>query len=216
MSLPPHDQGLFISVEGGEGAGKSTFATALRHLIEKRGRSAIQTREPGGTALAEEIRTLLLHPSKEVRIALRAELLLFLAARAEHIEEVILPALTEGKVVICERFHDSTIAYQGFGRHLGAGPVEQLCLLACGDLQPHVTFLLDLDPMRGLQRHLKNRGRELDRLEQEKLSFHQEVRRGYLYLAERYPERITLLNGELPQETLIEMALKRLNYEIHT
>lgn len=152
----------------------------------------VLTREPGGTALGEALRGFLL---REPAVSLRAELLLFLAARAQHVEEVIAPALAQGKVVLCDRFLDSTVAYQGYGRKLGAEWVEQLARLAV-PLLPRGTLLLDLDPEQGLRR-LR---RERDRLEREEIAFHRAVREGFLARAAREPERIVVLDASQLQE----------------
>lgn len=195
---------LFLTIEGGEGSGKSTLAKALVKRLQEEGIEVLATREPGGTALAERIRQILLH--EEVP-TYRAELLLFLAARVEHLEKVILPALNQGKIVICERFHDSTIAYQGFGRNLGAKWVNELCMLSSRSFQPDRTFLLDLDPKIAFSRIFR---KTLDRVEREGESFHQLVRQGYLHLADEHRERIVVLDATLNKEELIQLAFKEL------
>lgn len=200
-------EGLFITVEGGDGAGKSTFAEGLKVALEKKGYQVQRTREPGGTALSEEIRKLVLNPHPTFKITERAELLLFLAARSQHIEETILPALREKFVVICERFNDSTIAYQGAARHLGMGHVEALCSLAI-NLEPDITFFLDIDPEEGLKRVKDIRKEPLDRLELEKLQFHKEVRQAFLHLADCHCDRIIVLDATETPEEMIEKALK--------
>ncbi len=170
----------------------------------------MHTREPGGTPLSEHVRDLLLHPKKlsAFKIGERSELLLFLASRMQHVEEKILPALRQGFFVICERFNDSTIAYQGYARHLGAHYVTQLCHLVCeGLIEPQKTLLLDLDPKEGLQRR-KREGKSFDRLEREQLQFHQEVRQGFLHLADQYPERIQVIDASLPSDVVFFQALE--------
>jgi dTMP kinase len=198
--------GFFITIEGGEGSGKTTLSLTLKSELESKGYSVFHTREPGGTPLSEKLRALILQPSS-VKIGDQAELLLFLAARAQHIEEAILPALHQGKMVICERFNDSSIAYQGCARHLGMNHVEELCHLACRGLKPDLTFFLDIDPELGLQRIKEKRKETFDRLEQEHLQFHKEVRQGYLHLADQYRERIIILDATLPIHQLSESAL---------
>lgn len=201
--------GLFITVEGGEGAGKSTIACRLVKELELRGYEVVETREPGGPPLSEFLRELLLNPKKQFTIGERAELLLFLASRAQHVEEQILPALRDGKIIICDRFNDSTIAYQGFARHLGKQYVEMLCQLATEELgEPNCTLLLDLDPEMGLQRVKESRLDTLDRLEKEQLQFHREVRQGYLHLADEYPDRIEVVDASQPLESVVKNCIK--------
>lgn len=196
--------GYFITIEGGEGAGKSTLAQSLHSHLSK-DHDLLLTREPGGTLLSEKIRELVLHSAQAP--SARAELLLFLAARLEHVDQVILPALNQGKVVICERFHDSSVVYQGLARNLGVNWVEELCLLATHHLQPDTTFLLDIDPQNAFSR-LETE--TLDRIEQEELSFHQVVRQGYLQLADHYPDRIILLDALLDKQELLASCLSYL------
>ena len=191
---------FFITLEGGEGAGKSTLQEALANEFSSKGYSVLKTREPGGSPLAEKIRQLLL--GQEVTPI--AELLLFLAARAEHIQEKIRPALEEGQVVICDRFFDSTIAYQAFARGLPMDDVEKLDQIARGGLVPDLTLLLDIDPEKAFKR-IAVKGR--DRLEREGLAFHKKVRSGFLFLAKRYPERIVVIDGSLPSGAVLEEAL---------
>jgi len=198
----PYD-GLFITLEGGDGCGKTTVAAQLVLFLQKKGFHVFKTREPGGTPLSEQIRHLLLNPQTNAPISSEAELLLYLAARAQNYHEKIKPALHRGEIVVCERFHDSSIAYQGCARHLGMSYVEDLCTRICP--HPDLTFVLDIDPEVGLQRVRTARNQE-DRLEQEKLPFHQEVRQGYLHLADAHPDRITLIDASKPLEQVIHDA----------
>ncbi len=179
--------GMLISFEGGEGAGKSTQIQRLAVALEQAGYGVLLTRQPGGTTYGKRIRDLILAPAEEEVLSSRAELFLYLADRAHHVEYLVRPALAAGQVVICDRYTDSTLAYQGYGRGLD---LEQLRLLngaATDHLVPDLTFLLDLDPQVGRER-IANRG-VLDRLESETLSFHQAVRAGYAALAEQEPHR---------------------------
>lgn len=201
--------GLFLTIEGGEGVGKSTFAGSLEAYLREKGHQVVRTREPGGTKLSEALRQLLLE--SETEVGSHAELLLFLAARSQHLEELILPALHAGKFVICERFHDSTIAYQGCARHLGMTYVEELCKLSTEGIVPDYTFFLDLDPEEGIKRIKTKRGQPLDRMEQQEIQFHREVRQGFLHLADKYPERIHILDAALPPEKVFAEAIVRLN-----
>lgn len=214
--LPPN-RGLFVTVEGGEGAGKSTLITKLKEELTKQGKAVLTTFEPGSTALGKEIRSLLLTVKKEVTLAPLAELLLFLADRAQHIQEEILPALQAGKIVICDRFNDSSIAYQGFARGLDLPTVAELCDAASSGLTPDLTLLLDIDPKIGLQRSKgaakkEARAGELDRLESEALSFHQKLRDGFLWLADQNRERIKVLDASASSEAVFNHALRLLNH----
>lgn len=204
-------EGLFITVEGGEGSGKTTLCAVLATSLQERGYDVIHTREPGGAPLSDVLRDVLLNPEKTYTIGERAELLLFLAARAQHIEEQILPALRNGKVVICDRFNDSTIAYQGCARHLGMHYVEKLCQLATEGLAaPNCTLFLDLDPEIGLERVRASRPNGGDRLDQEKLQFHKEVRQGYLHLADAHPDRIEIIDATPSTDQVLKSCLTAL------
>lgn len=205
----PYD-GFFITFEGGEGAGKTTLITALCHELKKR-YPTVCTREPGGTPLGDKIRALLLDSDRQVKIGEKAELMLFLAARTQNIEEVIMPALRQGSIVLCDRFNDSSIAYQGCARHLGMHYVEELTNLACDDLVPDCTFFLDLDPEEGLLRVATKRKQSSDRLEDENLQFHREVRQGFLHLADKDPCRIKIINATQSEEAVFKEALEHIN-----
>ena len=166
------------------------------------------TREPGGSRFGEWIRELLLHRKGDLEICGKAEMLLFLAARAQHIEEVIMPSLQEDKIVLCDRFNDSTIAYQGFARGLGTDSVEALCNFVVDGLAPDMTFFLDVDPEVGLQRAA--RVGAPDRIEELTREFHARVRKGFLQLAEKYPKRIQLLDAHEAPDQVFQQALQRL------
>lgn len=179
--------GIFVTFEGGEGAGKSTQIQLLADGLEQAGYEVLLTRQPGGTGYGKRIRDLILAPAAEEVLSPRAELFLYLADRAHHVDYLVRPALQAGKVVICDRYTDSTLAYQGYGRGLD---LEQLRLLndaATGSLLPQLTFWLDLNPEVGRQR-ISGRG-VLDRLESEALHFHQAVQAGYAHLAAQSPQR---------------------------
>jgi len=197
-------QGLFITFEGGEGAGKTTLIEEIyKHLLQE-GRQVLKTREPGGTPLGEEIRALLLHHQGPV--SPYAELSLFLASRAQHIAEVILPALQAGKIVLCDRFNDSTIAYQGMARGLGVEKVTAVCQFMCEGLEPHVTFYLDIDPELGLSRTQKRSS--VDRIEAEDIAFHTKIRDGYLAIHKKNPDRFRLLNAAQTPEAVFNQAIE--------
>lgn len=196
----------FITLEGGEGAGKTTLAKSLKQYLESKGLQVVITREPGGTALGEEIRSLLLE-QKSLDIVPRAELFLFLAARAQHIDEVIIPALRKGMCVISDRFSDSTIAYQGGGRRLGIDYVSS-CTDLVTEILPDVTFYLDIDPSIAGKR-LRARSCS-DRIEQEKNEFHKRVRMTFLELAKAAPKRIFCIDATRTKKQVLDEAKKRL------
>jgi dTMP kinase len=184
--------GFFISFEGIEGTGKSTQAKLLREFLVRKGYNVILTEEPGGTQIGERLRDLLLSVEfKEIHAA--TELLLYNASRAQHIHDVILPALNRGTFVITDRFVDSTVAYQAFGRGLDADNVSIIERITTVGLKPDITFLLDLDVETGLTRNKKIHKK--DRFELETLEFHQRVREGYLQIAAKAPERIRLIDA---------------------
>ena len=205
MSSDNSTKGLFISIEGGEGAGKTTLINFLERILQSWGFSVVRTREPGGSILGNEIRSWLLNHRSQIKIGAKAELLMFLAARTQHIEEVIAPALEAGKIVLCDRFNDSTIAYQGIGRGLGFSYVRDLCLSVCGKTIPDLTLYLDVDPVVGLQR-TKSISKEnaavgeVDRIESEKLEFHQHVRNAFAQIAKSEPERFITVDASQTQE----------------
>ncbi len=177
-------RGVFVSFEGGEGAGKSTLMEGIYQSLELQGLPVIQTRAPGGTEFGEKVRNLLLHDDQSLDG--RSELFLFLADRAQHVFEVIKPALEEGKIVLCDRFNDSTIAYQGVARELDPSFVRSLCLFATKQLEPDLTFYLDIDPVEGLKR-AKAKSSVKDRIESEALEFHQKIREAFLRLVSNDP-----------------------------
>ncbi|MFP6582431.1 MAG: dTMP kinase [Candidatus Hydrogenedentota bacterium] len=185
--------GLFITFEGGEGVGKSTQIERLKNALKTAGHEVVVTREPGGTPIAERIRDVLLDPANDDMTPM-AELMLYEAARAQHVGELIQPALDAGRIVLCDRFNDSTTAYQGAGRDLALEDVEVLHQQATGGLLPDVTILLDLDPAVGLSR-AKGEGAG-DRIEKESLAFHERVRAGFLELTERFPKRIHRIDAD--------------------
>jgi dTMP kinase len=202
------NQGLLITFEGGEGAGKTTLIAALAAKLKDRGLPCLCTREPGGTPLGERLRSLLLEASEAAcPVGNKAELLLFLAGRAQQLEEIVNPALATGKIVLSDRFNDSTVAYQGAARGLGANAVQQLCDWVCGPTVPAVTFLLDLPVEEGFKRAAR---RQLDRMETEAVEFHCHVREAFRDLAHRHPQRIVLLDAAAPPEVVLEAAWQQL------
>lgn len=195
--------GKFITIEGTEGVGKSTNLAYLKAYFEKHGIACLVTREPGGTQLGEKIRTLLLSVSDE-KLDATAELLLIFAARAQHLDKVIRPALSKGIWVLCDRFTDATFAYQGAGRGIAHEHIEVLQKLVQHTLRPDLTLILDLDPVIGMRR-AKQRA-ALDRFEQEQLSFFERVRAGYLGIAKAEPVRCAVIDASQPLE-IVEAAL---------
>jgi len=184
-------KGIFVTFEGIEGSGKSTQVRMLVEYLKEHKLDYITTREPGGTPIAESIRTLLLDPGNAEMLP-ATELLLYCASRAQHTGELILPALASGKIVICDRYYDSTYAYQGAARRLDEQMIETLTKMATFDTQPDLTVLLDVPVQAGL---LRIKDRTLDRLEQEDISFHERVRQHYLSIAKKYSSRFLVLNG---------------------
>ncbi len=192
-------KGIFITVEGIEGCGKSTQAKILRRYLEKKGFEVILTREPGGTEIGNQIRRILLD-RKNKKIIPVAELLLYAASRAQHVNEVISPGIAEGKIVICDRFSDATTAYQGYGRGLDRKLIFLLDKISTGGLVPDLTIVLDLPEEIGLER-AKKRNREMGisegegRIEEESLTFHRKVRKGYLKIASSNKKRVRVINS---------------------
>ncbi len=184
-------KGLFITFEGGEGCGKSTQIALLHAHLESQGYEVVATREPGGTPLAEAIRQLLLDPANDMLCA-EAELLLYEASRAQHVAERILPSLEAGKIVLSDRFYDSTTAYQGAGRRLSGDKLNMLHGIATKGLTPCLTIVIDIPVEVGLARATKNGS---DRIEKERLDFHERVRAGFLQIAREEPERVKLVDG---------------------
>ena len=209
-NLTPKDsfsgKGLFITFEGIEGSGKTTQIIMLVEVLKAKGIPYVTTREPGGTKISEAIRDLLLNP-EFMEMKPETELQLYCASRAQHTAELILPALEEGKIVISDRYFDSTYAYQGAARELDEEVINVLTRFSTYGRNPDLTFLLDLPVEVGLAR-IKNRN--LDRLEQETLSFHEKVRRQFLSIANKYPSRYIVLNGESQPEIIHRQIISTL------
>ena len=199
--------GLFIAFEGGDGAGKSTQAEKLTAALETAGRTVVRTREPGGTPVGEQLRSLVLeHGNGEIDA--RTEALIFAASRAAHVAQVIRPAVERGDVVVCDRFIDSSVAYQGSGRSLGTEEVRQLNIWATEGFSPDLTVLLDVEPEQGRQRRTANEAVE-DRLESEPDSFHLRIRRAFLEQARNDPARYLVLDAGRPVDELAETIVAR-------
>ncbi len=195
---------MFITFEGIEGSGKSTQISRLEALLRGQGHEVLRTFEPGGSVLGMSLRRILLDTANK-DLTSQAELFLMLADRAQHVIQVIRPALAAGKVVLCDRFADSTLAYQGYGRGLDPAQLETLNALAVDGIWPQLTFLLDLEPEQGLRRAQARNAQEgkaqrEGRFEAESLAFHTRVRNGYLELARQYPHRICRVDASLPED----------------
>lgn len=191
---------MFISLEGPEGAGKSSQIQPLADHLRARGYDVVTTREPGGTAIGDQIRACL-HDTANIAMSARTEVLLYAASRAQLVEEVIQPALSAGKIVLCDRYADSTMAYQGYGRGLDRSDLAMLTALATGGLKPDLTLLLDLEVTIGLARR-QSEGEEMNRLDLETIEFHNRVRRGYAQLAAAEPERWVWIDANRPWSTV--------------
>ena len=198
-------RGKFITLEGPEGSGKSTHARLLVAQLQAGGHSVITTREPGGTPVGEVVRRLLQHDAGGEGMAAEAELFLFMASRAQLVRQIIAPALADGVCVVCDRFADSTTAYQGYARGCDVEKILALNDLATGGLAPDLTILLDVDVKAGFERmcHRNQRhGVEKDRIERETLCFHERVRSGYLELARRWPQRIRVVDAARDEDAV--------------
>jgi dTMP kinase len=200
--------GLFITLEGGDGSGKTTQAGLLEAWLVESGRAVVRTREPGGTDLGVELREIVLH--RRGHIAPRAEALLYAADRAHHVETLVRPALDRGDVVLQDRYIDSSVAYQGAGRVLGGDEIRSLSAWATGGLAPDLTVLLDLDETEG-RRRLDGARTAYDRLESEKAEFHARVRAAYLAIAESEPDRFVVVDAARPQAEIAEVIRHRVS-----
>ncbi len=191
--------GLFITMEGTDGAGKTTQINMLKDYLEKKGFNVICTREPGGTPISEDIRKIILDRNNTEMFPI-TEALLYAAARAQHVNEVILPALNDGCVIISDRFLDSNLVYQGFARSMGEKLIKNINRYAIGNLEPDITFFLKLKPEDGIAR--KKKQAELDRMEMENFNFHQRVYDGYVSLSRKNKARIKTIDATLPPEEI--------------
>lgn len=197
--------GKFVTFEGPDGAGKTTQMKMLGEKLTSEGIMVVHTREPGGTRISEEIRKLLLDPSNKEMVS-RTEALLYAAARAQHVEEFIRAEVAEGKFVLCDRFTDSTIAYQGYGRGIDLGFLEELNKMAIAGVVPDMTIILDIDPGKGINRIIEKRtvdtGEGQDRIELENMNFHTRVRTGFLELAQRDKVRYKVIDGAMGRDDI--------------
>lgn len=207
--------GTLISFEGPEGAGKSSILEAILPLLEEKGIPYITTREPGGVDIAEKIRQVILDPDHTSMDA-KTELLLYIASRRQHLVERVLPALAAGKVVLMDRFIDSSVAYQGYGRGLSVEDIEWLNQFATDGLKPDLTLYFDLDVEEGLARIARNQEREVNRIDLEGLELHHKVRQGYLSLAEKEPERIVKIDASQSFDAVLADVLTILEKRLGT
>ncbi|WP_426348249.1 dTMP kinase [Alloiococcus sp. CFN-8] len=202
-------KGLFITFEGPEGAGKTTIVEALKRYTEANGISCIYTREPGGISISEQIRDIILKEENTLMDG-KTEALLFAASRRQHLVEKVIPALKSGKIVVCDRFIDSSLVYQGYARNLTMESVMRVNSFAIGEYMPDITIYLDIDPELGLSRISKNTGREINRLDLETLDFHKKVREGYKLLIKEFPDRIIEIDASKDMEEVFEAVLTAL------
>lgn len=198
---------MFITLEGPEGSGKTSAINIVVKRLTEEGYTIVQTREPGGTPIAEQIRNVILDVNN-TSLDPRAEALLYAASRRQHLVEKVWPAIKEGKIVICDRYLDSSLAYQGGARNLGIDEVLNINLFATENTMPDLTLLFDLDPELGLERIRKNTNREVNRLDLEKIEFHKKVRETFLSLSKRFSDRFVVINASLPLEEVAEIAYR--------
>lgn len=198
---------MFITIEGPEGSGKTSAMDWVEEQLKEKGYSVLRTREPGGTPISEQIRNVILNKENKA-MDYRTEALLYAASRRQHLVEKIWPALKEGKIVFCDRYLDSSLAYQGVARGLGIDEILKVNSYATEDTYPDLTLLFDIEPKLGLERIAANSNREVNRLDLEKLDFHNKVRNGFLSLAKRYPDRYVIIDASKSKE---EVRLAALN-----
>ncbi len=201
---------MFITFEGGEGSGKTTCINRVVETLKQQGKDIVLTREPGGTPISEEIRNVILD-KKNTDMDPRTEALLYAASRRQHIIQKILPSLKEGKIVISDRFLDSSLAYQGVARGLGIDEIYKVNQYATEGLEPDITFFFDIVPEEGLKRIAANAGREVNRLDVEKLSFHHDVRNAFLELAKRFPNRIVIIDASKDKDGVYNDVMDEIN-----
>ena len=197
---------MFITLEGPDGSGKTTAVEAAVKALEEKGYQIVRTREPGGTPIAEQIRNVILDKAN-TNMDPRTEALLYAASRRQHLVEKVWPALKEGKIVICDRYLDSSLAYQGGARGLGVENILNVNLFATENTWPDLTLLFDITPEEGLKRISANANREVNRLDLEKLEFHHKVRDTFLELAKRYPDRFVIIDASKSREEVAKATL---------
>ncbi len=207
MPSKTKSNGKLISFEGSEGSGKSTQIARLAKQLAKLKHDVVTVREPGGTEIGEQIRNIIVHNSKGDEMCAETELLLFAAARAQLVREVIAPALLKGTTVLSDRFLDSSTVYQGIGRNLAADPVNQINRFAVGNVMPDLTIVLDVPTAVSLQRIRQRASDVPDRMERENIDFYEKIRSGYLLLAQSMPDRIVVVDGTLKEDQIARKIL---------
>lgn len=201
-------QGVFITIEGPEGAGKTTILQRVGEDLKQRGYAVVMTREPGGIPISEQIRSVILNKENTMMDG-RTEALLYAAARRQHLVEKVIPALNEGAIVLCDRFLDSSLAYQGHARGLDIDEIYNINIFAIGDIMPDVTLFFDIDPEEGLRRIQHSRNREVNRLDLETIEFHQKVREGYQIVMDRWKDRFLVIDAAQSEEKVYEETKKK-------
>ena len=196
-------KGLFVAFEGGEGSGKSTIIEKIYIWLRESGHECVLTREPGGIKISEKIRAVILD-KENTEMDGRTEALLYAAARRQHLVEKVIPAINSGKIVLCDRFVDSSLAYQGYARGLGIDEVFEINKFAINDCMPNISILFDINPEIGLERIRKNSSREVNRLDLEKIDFHNKVREGYTKIYENNKDRMIKINAEQSIDQVFE------------
>lgn len=201
--------GIFITFEGGEGSGKTTIANMVKDILEKENYHVNLTREPGGVEIAERIRDII-HDVRYTNMDRKTEALLYAASRRQHLVEKVIPALKRGEIVICDRYVDSSMVYQGIARGIGMDEVYQMNLFATENILPTRTIFFDIQPELGLERVLSNSEREVNRLDLEALDFHQKVYQGYLSICEKFPERIVKIDASQDIDGVLHQVLEKI------
>jgi dTMP kinase len=215
MVLKSKPTGKLISFEGSEGSGKSSQIALLAARLQKARREVVSVREPGGTEIGEQIRNIIVHNSKGDEMCAETELLLFTAARAQLVREVIAPALVRGAIVLCDRFLDSSTVYQGIGRNLAPDPVNQINRFAVGNVMPDITIVIDVPTALSLER-IRRRASDLpNRMERENIDFYDKIREGYLVLAKGMPERFVVVDGSRDEESTEKKIWEQLKDQLH-
>lgn len=201
--------GVFITFEGGEGSGKTTIASLVKEQLEKEGYQVVLTREPGGVDIAEEIRNVILDV-KNTNMDKKTEALLYAASRRQHLVEKVIPALNQGAIVICDRFIDSSLVYQGLARGIDIDEVYEMNLFATENILPERTIFFDIQPELGMQRIAMNKDREVNRLDMENMDFHYNVYQGYLQICDKYPKRIVKVDASQSIENVFDQVIGKI------
>ncbi|OUQ36652.1 dTMP kinase [Massilimicrobiota timonensis] len=201
--------GVFITFEGGEGSGKTTIANMIQKTLAQEGYHVVLTREPGGVEIAEKIRDII-HDVKYINMDRKTEALLYAASRRQHLVEKVIPALENDAIVICDRFVDSSIVYQGIARGIGIDEVYQMNLFATENILPKRTIFFDIQPEDGLKRVYENKDREVNRLDLENIDFHRKVYQGYLSLCDKFPNRIVKIDASLDIDHVYQQVLTKI------